>query len=99
MAASHLLQSPPAFPFVVILLAVLTFLPVNFVHPVRVVRWRGATLAVTAVWFVCGAWLLITNFRAPLAVALALVAASAYLIGVSAAQQYLRSREAYSTRT
>ncbi len=90
---------PPALTlFVVILLAVLTFLPVNFVHPVRVVRWRGATLAVTAVWFVCGAWLLITNFRAPLAVTFGLVAASAYLICVSAVQQYLRSREAYSTR-
>jgi phosphatidylcholine synthase len=90
---------PPALTLlVVILLAVLTFVPVNFVHPVRVVRWRGATLAVTAVWFACGAWLLLTDFQAPLAVTLALVAASAYLLCVSAVQQYLRSREAYSRR-
>ena len=38
---------PPAVTVaIVIALAVLTFLPVNFVHPVRVVRWRAPTLAV-----------------------------------------------------
>ena len=92
--------NPPAVLtlVVVIVLAVLTFTPVNFVHPIRVIRWRGATLAITAVWFLCGAWLLVTNFHAPVPVTLGLVAASAYLLCVSAVQQYLRARETYSLR-
>ena len=90
---------PPALTLaVVVALAILTFMPVNFVHPIRVIRWRGATLAITAVWFVCGGWLLATDFRAPVAVTLGLVAASGYLLCVSAVQQYLRAREALSNR-
>jgi len=83
---------PPAITIaIVILLAVLTFMPVNFVHPVRVVRWRNLTLAVLAGWLISGAWLLAADFDAPLVVKFVLLASTAYLLGVAAVQQYLRS--------
>lgn len=84
---------PPAVTIaIVVLLCVLTFLPVNFVHPVRVVRWRAATLAILAVWSVSAAWLLAADFEAPLAVRLALLGSSLYLISVAAVQQLARNR-------
>lgn len=86
---------PPAVTVVlVLLLAALTFMPVNFVHPVRVIRWRSATLAVMAVWLLSGSWLLVTDFRAGTEtpfVKFLLVAATLYLLSVSAVQQYLRT--------
>ena len=82
---------PPAVTMVcVIALAVLTFLPVNFVHPIRVVRWRVPTLSVVAIWVLCALWLLGTNFAAPGFVRYVLLAASIYLFCVAAAQQALR---------
>jgi phosphatidylcholine synthase len=94
--------SPPAdsipqwWPAVVVIsvvaLALLTFLPVNFVHPLRVVRWRTPTLIVVAIWFFSGFWVLAANFSEPLWVRLVLLAASAYLFSVAAVQQYLNSR-------
>jgi phosphatidylcholine synthase len=83
---------PPVTVAVVVLLALLTFLPVNFVHPVRVVRWRAVTLAVLAVWLIAGAWLIGADFDAPVLIKFLLLAASAYLLGVSAVQQYMLPR-------
>ena len=81
----------PVTVVVVLALAVMTFLPINFVHPVRVVKWRGLTLAVLAVWFLTCAWLIGTDFESPVFVKVLLAAASAYLISVAAVQQYLRT--------
>lgn len=85
---------PPAWVSVasVIVLAVLTFLPVNFVHPLRVVRWRVPTLLAIALWLLSGFWLLATDFAAPAPVKFVLLAASVYLFLVAAVQQYLNSR-------
>jgi phosphatidylcholine synthase len=84
---------PPAVTVVIVLvLAVMTFLPVNFVHPVRVIRWRAVTLACLAMWLLSGAWLLTTDFQTSPAVKFVLLAATAYLVGVAGVQQYLRSR-------
>jgi len=48
-----LLQPPAAVCFVVVILfAVLTFVPVNFVHPFRVRRWRAVTVALLTLWAV-----------------------------------------------
>ena len=86
---------PPAITVALVLvLAALTFMPVNFVHPVRVIKWRTLTLCVLAVWLLSGSWLLVTDFRAgtetPL-VKFLLLAATLYLLGVSAVQQYLKA--------
>lgn len=85
------LPPPPVTVAVVVLLAAMTFLPINFVHPVRVVRWRAATLAMMAVWLLACAWLLGTDFHAPVFVKVLLLAASAYLVAVAAVQQLLRA--------
>jgi phosphatidylcholine synthase len=84
---------PPVVTVVsVVALAILTFLPVNFVHPLRVVRWRAPTLVVVALWFVSGFWVLAADFSEPLWVRLVLLAASTYLFCVAAVQQYLSLR-------
>lgn len=83
---------PAAVTFAsVVALAVLTYVPVNFVHPIRVVRWRTATLSVVAVWVLCAFWLLGTNFAAPTVVKYVLLAASAYLFCIAAVQHSLRT--------
>ncbi|HEX2257423.1 MAG TPA: CDP-alcohol phosphatidyltransferase family protein [Afifellaceae bacterium] len=85
-------QPPPALTVAVILaLAALTFAPVAFVHPLRVVRWRPVTLAICAAWLLAALWLVAVDFAAaPLARAV-LLAASAYLFAVSAIQRYWRA--------
>lgn len=72
-----------------IALSILTFLPVAFVHPVRVVRWRPITLAVSGLWFVAAAAALAFSLDPPLLVAIALLASSLYLGVVGAVQQAL----------
>ena len=39
---------------VVIISAILSFIPLLFVHPVRVTIWRPATLSMFALWTLCG---------------------------------------------
>jgi phosphatidylcholine synthase len=85
------LPPPEVTTAVILVLAILTFMPINFVHPVRVERWRRVTLAMLAVWVLSGAWLLATDFTAPDFVTYVLLAASLYLFGVSAVQQFLKS--------
>jgi phosphatidylcholine synthase len=65
--------------FFILLFSVLTFLPIEFVHPVRVVRLRPVTLAVTAAWAILSILALAANLRPGLIVAVAFLAASAYL--------------------
>lgn len=49
----YLLQPPPWIAAAMIaLFAVLTFVPIEFVHPMRVKRLRIASIAVTAIWAV-----------------------------------------------
>jgi phosphatidylcholine synthase len=64
---------------VVALFAVVTFLPVEFVHPVRVVRLRSLTLAVTLAWAVLSFLALIADLQPGPGIGLAFLAASAYL--------------------
>ena len=64
--------------------AILTFTPVEFVHPVRVVALRPLTLAVTAIWAVLAIVTLVDDLNPGLPVRIGLGAASLYLalIGV-----------------
>ena len=81
----------PVTVVIIVAMAVMTFLPINFVHPVRVVKWRAATLAILALWLLTCAWMIWTDFQTPLLVKLLLAVASAYLLSVAAVQQYLRA--------
>lgn len=61
----------------------LTFVPNKWIHPMRVVRWRGLTLAAMAAWFVAAAATLISGFAAVPAwaqVVLAVVAVYAVIV-------------------
>jgi phosphatidylcholine synthase len=82
----------PATEWIVVLtlgLAVLTFLPVAFVHPVRVERWRPLTLAVTAVWFAAACIALFENLSPSETLGHILLGATVYLALVAALQQGL----------
>lgn len=64
---------------IVVSLGILTFVPVNFVHPVRVKRMRPLTLAVTAVWAIAAALALWQGLKPEAWVLWPLIAASVYL--------------------
>lgn len=72
---------------IVALLAILTFVPVNFVHPVRVKRWRLATLAVTALWGALAVVALVYKLDPPLWTVAGLVATSLYLFFIGFVNQ------------
>ncbi len=77
-----------AWTFVIVLaFAVLTFLPVNFVHPVRVRRWRPLNLAVTAVWLGCAFVAARNGMVADGLAGIGLAVSSLYLLGVGALLQ------------
>jgi phosphatidylcholine synthase len=80
---------PPAWITIatIIVLAVMTFLPIQFVHPNRVIRWRSLTLSVTAVRAVSAVWITVADFQPQPAAQALLLAASAYLFAVSGIQQ------------
>jgi phosphatidylcholine synthase len=67
--------------------AILTFVPVEFVHPVRVVRLRLLTLAVTLAWAVLSVLVLVADLQPGPVVAVAFLAASAYLAAIGAVLQ------------
>lgn len=75
------LTPPPAVIVgVTVLLAILTFLPIPFLHPVRVVRWRSLTLGGVAIWAVLAIVTLLRNFDPGWVVDYALVAIAIYFI-------------------
>jgi phosphatidylcholine synthase len=75
----------------VVALCALTFAPIRFVHPVRVVRWRPFTLLVTALWFVAAGIAIADGMTAEGPVLWLLSATSLYLLLVSAVQQGLEA--------
>ena len=80
----------PIFSLVVVLIfAVLTFVPVIFVHPVRVVVWRVATLSVFAIWSLSGVVAIWYGLDAPKLVDFVIVVTSLYLFGVGFVLQML----------
>jgi phosphatidylcholine synthase len=77
----------------VILLAfvVLSFTPVEFVHPVRVTRWRPLTLAMALAWGVLAAVALAYNLNQPIWVTVAFAIVSFYFAVVGVILQLLPS--------
>jgi phosphatidylcholine synthase len=70
--------------------AVLTFLPAEFIHPVRVVRLRPLTLAVTFAWAVLSILALVADLQPGPIVWVAFLAASAYLGAIGIVLQLTR---------
>lgn len=73
----------------VLFCCVMTFMPIKFVHPVRVIRWRVLTLAVTFVWFGAAAMAVLNGMELEGVPGLLLTASSLYLFFVAAVQQVL----------
>lgn len=83
------LRTDPSVNLAVIgFLCVMTFVPIKFVHPFRVVAWRPLTMSLTALWAGLSVWLVIVGAgdaapadRAPLAY-WAWIGCSLYIVGV-----------------
>jgi len=67
--------------------AVLTFVPVEFVHPIRVAKLRPLTLVVTFAWAVLSILALLADLRPGPVVAVAFLVASVYLAIIGAVFQ------------
>lgn len=67
---------------IVAALAAITFIPLKWVHPVRVVRLRSVTIAVIAVWSLASIAVLFTGFPAPFPMQVIFAAVMVYLIAV-----------------
>lgn len=77
--------TPPAlftYP-VLIALVLLTFVPMHWVHPVRVARMRGITLAMTVAWSVAAVASVWHGFPPPLWCQVVLVVAALYFAGMT----------------
>jgi phosphatidylcholine synthase len=87
-----LLRLPPALSsLAVAILIALTFVPFHVVHPIRVVRLRGLTLSLLAVWAVLAIITLAVDFDVGAPVTIALCAIAAYIVGSDAIIRLVRS--------
>ncbi len=74
---------------VVLVAAVLTFAPINFLHPVRVVRLRTINLAVFLAWCVFGIIALLQNMNAHELVRIGIGVTGVYLFCIGGIMQAL----------
>jgi phosphatidylcholine synthase len=81
--------SPWLAAFVVVALAVMTFLPIRFVHPFRVSGRRAVTILVLVLWAILAALALYRNLDPGLAVAVALSLLGIYFLAAG----LLRTRD------
>lgn len=75
---------------VIAVCAVLTFIPVEFIHPMRVKRWQVLTLAVTLAWAVLGVIIVVDDLRPGTLVLIVFAAANIYLAGIGFVLQLTR---------
>jgi phosphatidylcholine synthase len=86
-----LLQMPPALSSLcVAALIVLTFVPFNVIHPVRVERLRGLTLSLIGVWAVLALITLVYDFNVTMPVIVALCAIAVYVAACDAVLRLVR---------
>jgi phosphatidylcholine synthase len=71
----------------VVVMAILTFVPVNFLHPVRVVRLRMINLPMTLLWCLLGAICLLMNMQPPVIVKVIFAITSIYLFVIGGLMQ------------
>ena len=77
---------------IVLVSAALTFSPIRFVHPVRVVLWRNWTLAMLAVWSLSGAVALYAGYvgaDVPTFAKVLIGISGLYIYGIGAVMQFL----------
>jgi phosphatidylcholine synthase len=86
--------SPPLASLGVAMLIVLTFVPINVIHPVRVARLRGLTLSLIAVWAVLAIVTLVYDFNVATPVTIALCAIAVYVVASDAVIRLMRSTNA-----
>ena len=87
-----LLHLPPALGSLgVAILIALTFAPFNVVHPIRVVRLRGLTLSLVAVWAVLAVIALAYDFDVGALVTTGLCAIAVYIVASDAAIRFAKS--------
>jgi phosphatidylcholine synthase len=90
-----LLHLPPALSTLgIAVLIVLTFVPFNVIHPVRVVRLRWLTLSLIGAWTALVMVALTNDFEVSVAVKVALCAIALYIVGCDAAIRFVRSLNA-----
>ena len=86
-----LLQPPPMVATIgIAILIVLTFVPFNVIHPVRVVRLRPLTLSLVAIWAVLAIYVVFRDFDVTLPVTLTLCAIALYVVCADAIIRLLR---------
>jgi phosphatidylcholine synthase len=87
-----LLHLPPVLASVAIaVLIALTFVPFHVVHPIRVVRLRGLTLSLVAVWAVLAIIALANDFVVDRLITIGLCAIAVYIAGSDAMIRLARS--------
>jgi phosphatidylcholine synthase len=78
--------------FAVVAISVfLTFLPINFLHPVRVKRLRPLNLTVFAIWSALSIYALLLHFNSPQWLVWGVVASGIYLYCIGAVLQFFPS--------
>lgn len=80
--------APPALPALAVILiaTLLMFLPVVFVHPVRVRRWRGLTMTMLGVWALAAAATLWQGMAPDIWSKAGLALAACYFVGLGLAR-------------
>jgi phosphatidylcholine synthase len=74
---------------IIIALAIATFLPIKFIHPVRTARWRMVSLPMALAWTFFAGWAAWVDFHPQSWAHWGLVVTSIYLLCAGAAQQIL----------
>jgi phosphatidylcholine synthase len=82
--------APAVSSLAVAALIVLTFVPFNVVHPVRVARLRGLTLSLIGAWAVLAIMVLVDDFNVGASVTTALCLIAVYIVGSDAAIRLAR---------
>lgn len=76
---------------VILISTILTFLPINFLHPVRVVQLRRLNLSIFALWSILGVVALIREFATPDWLIWVIVASSIYLYCIGPVLQAIQA--------
>jgi phosphatidylcholine synthase len=91
VAAFYLfLLKPPSWlnAIVIVALSVLTFVPIHFVHPIRIARWRNFTLAAMILWSLLALLAVLKNLDPGFWVTATLCVLAVYFVGIGFLRQH-----------